>query len=77
MSMPTFFMTGDWVESYPEDVKAIYEAGHDLGNHSANHKNMSELSEEECRQELMTVHEEVKELTGYEMFLFRPPYGRL
>ena len=71
----TFFMTGDWVESYPEDVKAIYEAGHDLGNHSANHKNMSELSEEECRQELMTVHEEVKELTGYEMFLFRPPYG--
>ena len=61
----TFFMTGDWVESYPEDVKAIYEAGHDLGNHSANHKNMSELSEEECRHELMTVHEEVKELTGY------------
>ncbi len=56
-------------------MKAIYEAGHDLGNHSANHKNMSELSEEECRQELMTVHEEVKELTGYEMFLFRPPYG--
>lgn len=71
----TFFMTGDWVESYPEDVKAIYEAGHDLGNHSANHRNMSELSEEECRQELMEVHDEVKELTGYEMFLFRPPYG--
>ena len=71
----TFFMTGDWVENYPEDVKAIYEAGHDLGNHSANHKNMSELSEEECRQELMDVHEEVRELTGYEMFLFRPPYG--
>ena len=71
----TFFMTGDWVENYPEDVKAIYEAGHDLGNHSANHKNMSELSEEECRQELMDVHEEVRELTGCEMFLFRPPYG--
>ena len=30
----TFFMTGGWVESYPEDVKKIYEAGHDLGNHS-------------------------------------------
>ena len=36
----TFFMTGGWVESYPDDVKAIYEAGHDLGNHSQNHKNM-------------------------------------
>ena len=23
----------------------------------------------------MSVHERVKELTGYEMFLFRPPYG--
>ena len=33
----TFFMTGGWVESYPEDVKAILAAGHDLGNHSENH----------------------------------------
>ena len=37
----TFFMTGGWVESYPDDVKAIYEAGHDLGNHSQNHKTVS------------------------------------
>lgn len=71
----TFFMTGGWVESYPEDVKKIYEAGHDLGNHSENHKYMSKLSDEEKTQELMTVHQKVKELTGYDMFLFRPPYG--
>ncbi len=63
------------MESYPEDVKAILAAGHDLGNHSENHKQMSKLSDEECKQELMKVHEKVKELTGYEMFLFRPPYG--
>ncbi len=71
----TFFMTGGWVEAYPEDVKALYEAGHDLGNHSQNHKNMSQLSKEECKRELMDVHDKVKALTGYEMFLFRPPYG--
>lgn len=71
----TFFMTGGWVENYPEDVKAILEAGHDLGNHSENHKNMSQLSNEEKEQELMKVHEKVKTLTGYDMFLFRPPYG--
>ena len=41
----TFFMTGGWVESYPDDVKAILAAGHDLGNHSENHKNMSQLSD--------------------------------
>lgn len=71
----TFFMTGGWVESYPDDVKAILAAGHDLGNHSENHKNMSQLSNEEKEQELMKVHEKVKTLTGYDMFLFRPPYG--
>lgn len=71
----TFFMTGGWVENYPEDVKAIYAAGHDLGNHSENHKDMPTLSNEQQKEELMKVHNKVKELTGYEMFLFRPPYG--
>ena len=63
------------MEKYPEDVKAIKEAGHDLGNHSENHKNMSQLSKEEQKEEIMKVHERVKELTGVEMQLFRPPYG--
>ena len=71
----TFFATGGWVESYPDDVKAILNAGHDLGNHSENHKNMSQLSNDEKEQEIMKVHDKVKNLTGYEMFLFRPPYG--
>ncbi len=71
----TFFMTGGWVDKFPDDVKMIYENGHDLGNHSQNHKNMSRISDNEKESELMSVHEKVKELTGYEMFLFRPPYG--
>lgn len=71
----TFFMTGGWVEKYPDDVKMILAEGHDLGNHSENHKNMSQISDSEKEQELMKVHEKVKNLTGYDMFLFRPPYG--
>ena len=71
----TFFMTGGWVDSYPEDVKRIYAAGHDLGNHSQNHKNMSQLSDQEKTEEIMGVHEKVKALTGVEMELLRPPYG--
>lgn len=71
----TFFMTGGWVDSYPDDVKAILAAGHDLGNHSENHKNMSQLSDEECQKEIMDVHNKIKTLTGYEMTLFRPPFG--
>lgn len=71
----TFFMTGGWVEKYPDDVKAILNAGHDLGNHSENHKNMTQLSDEQCQEEIKKVHTRVQELTGYEMELFRPPYG--
>lgn len=71
----TFFMTGGWVSSYPDDVKAIAAAGHDLGNHSENHKQMSQLSSEQCKEEIKKVHDKVKELTGRDMTLFRPPYG--
>ena len=71
----TFFLTGGWMEKYPEDVKNIAAAGHDIGNHSENHKQMSKLSAEECKQELAKPHEKIRELTGIEMNLFRPPYG--
>lgn len=71
----TFFMTGEWVEKYPEDVKAIYQAGHDLGNHSGTHPDMTTLSDSQKTEELMDVHNKVKELTDFDMFLFRPPFG--
>ena len=71
----TFFMTGGWIESYPEDVKSIFAHGHDLGNHSENHKQMSQLSAAQCKEEIMKPHEKVKKLTGKDMILFRPPYG--
>lgn len=71
----TFFMTGGWVSSYPDDVKQLYKEGHELGNHGENHKNMSQLSSQDQKKEISAVHEKVKELTGYEMQVFRPPYG--
>lgn len=71
----TFFMTGTWVEAYPDDVKLIASKGHDLGNHSENHKNMSQLNESQMQSEIRLVHDRVKNLTGNSMELFRPPYG--
>lgn len=71
----TFFMTGEWVEKYPECVKILVEKGHDLGNHSATHPDMTTLSKEKQKEQILSVHNAVKELTGYEMELFRPPYG--
>ena len=36
---------------------------------------MSKLSADECVKEIMTAHDKVKNLTGIDMTLFRPPYG--
>ena len=71
----TFFLCGYWVDKYPEEVKKIAEAGHDLGNHSMTHPHMSQLSSEQITKELQECHQRVKTLTGIEMDLFRPPFG--
>ena len=71
----TFFFTGGWISKYSDDVKTILEKGHEVGNHSENHKQMSKLSKEQCKEEIQIVHDKVKELTGLEMTVFRPPFG--
>lgn len=71
----TFFFTGGWMEHYPEDIKTILAEGHEVGNHSENHKQMSRLSKEECIRELTLAHDRIKQLTGIDMTLFRPPFG--
>lgn len=71
----TFFMCGYWVDKYPEEVKKIAEAGHDLGNHSATHPHMSQLNAQEIAEELTATGEKVKDLTGVDMDLFRAPFG--
>lgn len=70
----TFFMTGTWVEKYPEEVLKIKAAGHDLANGSESHRSMVELKEDEQKVEVMKVHERIMEMTGVEMKLFRLPY---
>ena len=71
----TFFMTGAWISKYPEDVKEIAKRGHELGNHSDTHKMMSRLKRETIIDEIKNTHNKVKELTGIDMKVFRPPYG--
>lgn len=71
----TFFMTGGWVEANPDCVKTLVDKGHELGNHSEHHYDMATISSGEMKDEIMAVHKRVKELTGYEMKVFRPPYG--
>jgi polysaccharide deacetylase family sporulation protein PdaB len=71
----TFFLVGFWLERYPEVARRIAEAGHEIGYHSATHPHMASLSAEQIQQELMSTHQQIKEITGQEARLFRPPFG--
>ena len=71
----TFFLVGDWVRNYPDDVKAIAAAGHDVGNHSNTHPYMTQLDAAGITSELESCNKDIEELTGKKPTLFRPPYG--
>lgn len=71
----TFFMVQFWAEKYPEYVKKIAEAGHEIGTHSATHSYMSKLSEEKIRQELSTSSAAIEAASGVRPDLFRAPFG--
>lgn len=71
----TFFVTGDWVNRNPEAVKKIYNAKHEIGNHGDCHKHMSQLSQNGCSEEIQGCHQKVRKLLGFDMHLFRAPYG--
>lgn len=71
----TYFVTGIWIEEYPELVKKIAEEGHEIGNHTDSHPHLNQLSAEQIQDELKQVEDTVYELTGKRTKLFRPPFG--
>ena len=71
----TWFMVEFWAEKYPDYVKKIDGAGHEIGTHSATHSYMSKQNAEEIRLELKTSSEAISSVTGKQVELFRPPYG--
>ena len=71
----TFFVVASWVDKYPESVKALHDAGHEIGNHSTTHPHMPKLSTEEMTNEVKTCNEKIKNVTNTEPILFRAPYG--
>ena len=70
-----FFVTYDYVKRNPDLVKRMIAEGHTLGNHSWSHPSMPSKSVEEAEQEIMKLHNYVKEEFNYEMTLFRFPMG--
>ena len=52
----TFFMTGGWVDDNPDCVKELVKRGHDLGNHSEHHYDMTTISQVQKDSELQSVY---------------------
>jgi len=71
----TFFLVEFWMDKYPEMTRRIAQEGHEIGNHSATHPNMGSLSKQEIIKEITVTHNKIKELTGQNATLFRPPFG--
>ena len=71
----TFFVVGSWVDKYPESVKALSDAGHQIQNHSNTHPHMPQLSKEQMRDELQSCNKKIESITGVCPTLHRPPYG--
>lgn len=71
----TFFVVGKWAEQYPDKVKALSDAGHEVENHSYDHPHMTNMSKEDMINELERCNAKIEEITGKHPTLLRPPYG--
>jgi len=71
----TFFVVGAWVDKYPESVKQLHDAGHQIQNHSNTHPHMPQLSREQMKDEIESCNKKIANVTGVTPTLLRPPYG--
>ncbi len=71
----TVFAVGEWVEKYPDAVKKLADAGHELANHSDAHKHLDSMTNEEFCTDVKACNKRIEEITGMPVTLYRGPYG--
>ena len=71
----TFFVVGEWVDKYPESVKASADAGHEVMNHSNTHAHYPQLSADQVVADLNACNDKIEAVTGVRPTLARLPYG--
>lgn len=70
----TFFMIGDFVLRCPELVERVGDEGHEIGNHSMHHYDLTRMTVHEVKVDLELTNE-VLSRCGVTAKLFRPPFG--
>ncbi len=71
----TFFITGDWCDRYPDDVKKFADAGHEIENHSDQHPHVEGINVNDLINDTRECSRKIKMITGKEPVLYRAPYG--
>lgn len=71
----TFFMLGSRVEFYPEIANDVVKAGHELGNHTWTHANLTKMASDAITEEVSRTNNIIEQSTGETPTVFRPPYG--
>lgn len=71
----TFFVTGEFCDKYPEDVKKMYNAGHEIGNHSDLHPHVEGMNINALIEDTRKCSQKIKMITGEEPKIYRAPYG--
>ncbi|WMJ81081.1 polysaccharide deacetylase family sporulation protein PdaB [Clostridium sp. MB40-C1] len=71
----TFFLVGRWIDEFPEETKQIYKRGHEIGNHSNSHPDMTKTQDSKIIQELAATDAKLMQLIGTDTKLFRFPGG--
>ena len=63
------------MDKYPESVKALHDAGHEVMTHSDDHAHFAQLSPEQIRDNINRSCDKIEKVTGVRPTLFRCPYG--
>ena len=73
----TFFVLGENTSNCPEIVKQIKKEGHEIGSHTYDHQDLSQISIEEIQLEVLKTDEILEKIIGEKATFLRPPYGSI
>ncbi|MEO2262751.1 MULTISPECIES: polysaccharide deacetylase family protein [Lachnospiraceae] len=71
----TFFLIGENAKENPELVKRLDEEGHLIGNHTYHHVEITKVSDEEAKKEILDTNKVITSITGKSVEYMRPPFG--
>lgn len=73
----TFFVIGENAAAHPEILARAMAEGHEIGNHTWDHPQLTKLSDVRVQEEVNKTSDAIFQATGKKPVLLRPPYGAI